>query len=53
MVAVRTVLVQSLSKKARNTTLIVVFVPNTKPGDHVKVKITRVSNRFASGEVIQ
>ncbi len=31
----------------------VVFVPNTKPGDHVKVKITRVSNRFASGEVIQ
>jgi len=32
---------------------LVVFVPNTKPGDHVKVKITRVSNRFASGEVIQ
>ena len=32
---------------------LVVFVPNTKRGDHVKVKITRVSNRFASGEVIQ
>ncbi len=31
---------------------LVVFVPNTKPGDHVKVKISRVSNRFASGEVI-
>jgi len=30
----------------------VVFVPNTKPGDHVKVKITRVANRFATGEVI-
>jgi predicted RNA-binding protein with TRAM domain len=32
---------------------LVVFVPNTKPGDHVKVKITRVSNRFASGELVQ
>ena len=32
---------------------LVVFVPNTKPGDHLKIKITRVSNRFASGEVIQ
>ncbi|TMI44478.1 TRAM domain-containing protein [Candidatus Bathyarchaeota archaeon] len=32
---------------------LVVFVPNTKPGDHIKIKITRVSNRFASGEVIQ
>src|SRR2546428_13476305 len=32
---------------------LVVFVPNTKPGDHEKVKITRGSNRFASGAVIQ
>ena len=32
---------------------LVVFVPNTKPGDHIKIKITRVSNRFASGEVVQ
>ena len=32
---------------------LVVFVPNTKPGDHFKINITRVSNRFASGEVIQ
>ncbi|MCQ5377494.1 MAG: TRAM domain-containing protein [Candidatus Methanomethylicia archaeon] len=31
----------------------VVFVPNTKAGDHVKIKITKVSNRFATGEVIQ
>ena len=30
----------------------VVFVPNTKPGDHVKVKVTRVANRFAQGEVV-
>lgn len=31
----------------------VVFVPNTKPGDHVKVKIIRVSARFAEGQVIE
>jgi predicted RNA-binding protein with TRAM domain len=31
----------------------VIFVPNTKPNDHVKVKITRVANRFAQGEVVQ
>jgi len=31
----------------------VIFVPNTKPGDHVKVKITRLANRFATGEVVQ
>ena len=31
----------------------VVFVPNTKAGDHVKVKVTKVSNRYATGEVIQ
>jgi len=31
----------------------VVFVPNTKAGDHVKVKVTKVSNRFATAEVIQ
>ena len=31
----------------------VVFVPNTKAGDHVKVKVTKVSNRFATAEVVQ
>ena len=31
----------------------VIFVPNTKQGDHVKFKITRVGNRFATGELIQ
>jgi predicted RNA-binding protein with TRAM domain len=30
----------------------VVFVPNTKPGDHVKIKIKDVRSRFAQGEVI-
>jgi len=25
----------------------VVFVPNTKPGDHVKIQVTQVRDRFA------
>jgi predicted RNA-binding protein with TRAM domain len=31
----------------------IVFVPNTKQGDHVKFKITRVGSRFAIGELVQ
>ena len=31
----------------------VIFVPNTKQGEHVKFKVTRVGNRFATGERIQ
>ena len=31
----------------------VIFVPNTKQGENVKFKITRVGNRFATGELIQ
>ena len=30
----------------------VVFIPNTKRGEHVKFKITRVGNRFAMGELV-
>lgn len=30
----------------------IVFVPNTKQGDHVKFKITRVGSRFAIGELV-
>ena len=30
----------------------VVFVPQTKPGDHVKIKINSVRARFAIGEVV-
>ncbi|RLG91355.1 deoxyribonuclease [Candidatus Bathyarchaeota archaeon] len=32
---------------------LVTFVPNTKPGDHVKIKITRISRRCAEGEVVE
>lgn len=31
---------------------LVCFVPNTKPGEHVKIKIIRISRRFAEAEVV-
>ena len=31
----------------------VVFVPGTKPGQNVRIKVTQVSERFASGQVVQ
>ena len=31
---------------------LVCFIPNTKPGDHVKIRITRISRRFAEAEAI-
>jgi predicted RNA-binding protein with TRAM domain len=31
----------------------IIFVPNTKKGEHVKFKITRVGSRFAIGELVQ
>jgi predicted RNA-binding protein with TRAM domain len=31
----------------------VIFVPNAKPRDHVKIKITRTSQRFANAEIVK
>jgi len=31
----------------------IIFVPNVKPGDHVKVKITSVRSNFATAEVVK
>ena len=31
----------------------VIFVPNTKAGDHVNVKIRTVRNRFAIADVVE
>ena len=31
---------------------LVTFIPNAKPGDHVKIRITRISRRFAEAEVV-
>ena len=32
---------------------LVTFIPNTKPGDHVKIKITQISRRFVEAEVVE
>jgi predicted RNA-binding protein with TRAM domain len=31
---------------------LVIFVPNTKPGDKVRIRVTRISRRFAEAEAI-
>lgn len=31
---------------------LVIFVPNTKQGEHVKIKVTKISRRFAEAEVV-
>lgn len=31
---------------------LVCFVPDAKPGDHVKIRVTRISRRFAEAEVV-
>lgn len=47
--------IQETSKRGEGIARIqglVIFVPNTKPGDHAKIKITRISRRFAEAEVV-
>ena len=31
---------------------LVCFIPNTKPGEHVRIRITRISRRFAEAEAV-
>ncbi|MDH5451555.1 MAG: TRAM domain-containing protein [Candidatus Bathyarchaeota archaeon] len=31
----------------------IIFVPETKKGEHVKFKVTRVGSKFAIGELLQ
>jgi predicted RNA-binding protein with TRAM domain len=31
---------------------LVVFIPNTKQGDKLRIKVTRISRRFAEAEVV-
>ena len=48
--------VRELSRRGEGIARIegfVVFVPNTKVGDRVKVKITKITERFASAVVAQ
>jgi predicted RNA-binding protein with TRAM domain len=47
--------VQELSRRGDGLAKIegfVVFVPNTKPGDHVTIRVTQVRDRFAIAEKI-
>jgi len=47
--------IQETSRRGEGITRIeglVIFVPKTKPGDKVRIKITNVSRRFAEAEVI-
>jgi predicted RNA-binding protein with TRAM domain len=47
--------IQELSRRGEGIARVkglVCFVPNTKPGDHVKIRITRISRRFAEAEVV-
>jgi len=32
---------------------LVIYVPNAKPGDHVKIKITQIRGKAANAEVIK
>ena len=48
--------IQEISRRGEGLARIqgfVIFVPETKVGEHVKVRITRVANRFATAEVVQ
>lgn len=47
--------IQELSRRGEGIARIeglVIFVPNAKQGEHVKVKVTRISRRFAEAEVV-
>jgi predicted RNA-binding protein with TRAM domain len=47
--------IEETSRRGEGITRIkglVTFVPNTKPGDNVRIRITRISRRFAEAEVV-
>ena len=47
--------IEETSRRGEGITRIeglVIFVPKTKPGDKVRIKVTNVSRRFAEAEVI-
>ena len=47
--------IQELSRRGEGIARIkglVTFIPDTKPGDHLKVKITRIGRRYAEAEVV-
>ena len=47
--------IQEMSRRGEGIARIqglVVFVPNTQNGDHGKIRVTRISRRFAEAEVV-
>jgi predicted RNA-binding protein with TRAM domain len=49
------VAIQEMSRRGEGIARIqglVIFVPNTQNGDHVKIRVTRISRRFAEAEVV-
>jgi predicted RNA-binding protein with TRAM domain len=47
--------IQETSRRGDGITRIeglVIFVPKTKPGDKVRIKVTNISRRFAEAEVV-
>ncbi len=47
--------IQETSRRGEGITRIkglVCFVPNTKPGDRVKIRVTRISRRMCEAEVV-
>ncbi|MEM2995591.1 MAG: TRAM domain-containing protein [Candidatus Bathyarchaeia archaeon] len=48
--------IQEMSRRGEGIARIqglVTFIPKTKVGDHVKIRITRISRRFAEAEVVK
>ena len=47
--------IQEVSRRGEGIARIqglVIFIPNAKQGEHVKIKVTRISRRFAEAEVV-
>ncbi len=47
--------IQEMSRRGEGVARIqglVVFIPNTKTGDHVKIRVKSISRRFAEAEVV-
>jgi predicted RNA-binding protein with TRAM domain len=48
--------IQEMSRRGEGIARIqglVIFVPNAKQGAHVKIKITKISRRFAEGDIVE
>jgi predicted RNA-binding protein with TRAM domain len=48
--------IEEMSRRGEGITRIeglVIFVPNTKPGDKLRIKVTNIGRRFAEAEVIR